>query len=174
MIHAGLRWVNLLMLRIAELRRHFREEREEGTHLMWQVEGGNAKWPETAEHREDAEAQVISGRQQQEGVFALWFAGVVTLIRDTSINSHEADSTNNYCSCCWTEKTHQGSIHFFLQYRAVQLERGRDGPKRRLLDQETRPKLALSEGSDSLLSGNSKSSLQPFQFNLCPPSLALF
>lgn len=48
-------------------------------HLVWQVEGGDAKGPEAAEHREDAEAQVISGRHQQKGVLTLWLAGVLTL-----------------------------------------------------------------------------------------------
>lgn len=41
------------------------------SHLLGQVEGSDAKRPEAAEHGEDTEAQVISGRHQQEGVLTL-------------------------------------------------------------------------------------------------------
>lgn len=40
-------------------------------HLVRKVEGSDAEGPEAAEHREDAETQVISGRHQQEGVLTL-------------------------------------------------------------------------------------------------------
>lgn len=47
---------------------------------MRQVERCDAQRPEAAEHGEDAEAQVISGRHQQEGVLTLRVTGVVALM----------------------------------------------------------------------------------------------
>lgn len=43
----------------------------EAPHLMRQVKGSYAEGPEAAEHGEDTEAQVISGRDQQESVLTL-------------------------------------------------------------------------------------------------------
>ena len=40
-------------------------------YLVGQVEGGDAQRPEAADHGEGAEAQVLPGRAQQEGVLAL-------------------------------------------------------------------------------------------------------
>lgn len=48
---------------------------------MGQVEGSDAEGPEAAEHGEDAEAEVISGRQQQESILTLRFTGVIALIK---------------------------------------------------------------------------------------------
>ena len=50
-----------------------------GAYLVGQVEGGDAQRPEAADHGEDAEAQVLPWRGQQEGVLALRLAGVVAL-----------------------------------------------------------------------------------------------
>lgn len=38
-------------------------------YLMRQVKGSNSQWPETAEHGEHSEAEMISWRHHQEIVF---------------------------------------------------------------------------------------------------------
>lgn len=40
------------------------------TYPLGEVEGSNAQRPETAEHREEGEPQVVPGRQGDKGVFA--------------------------------------------------------------------------------------------------------
>lgn len=47
---------------------------------LGEVEGSNAQWPETAEHGEDSEPQVVPGRQREEVVFTLTLCrGCITL-----------------------------------------------------------------------------------------------
>lgn len=38
---------------------------------LGEVEGGDAQWPEAAEHGEDSEPQVVPGGQREEVVFTL-------------------------------------------------------------------------------------------------------
>lgn len=49
------------------------------SHLVRQVESCNTQGPETAEHGENTEAQVVPRRHQEEIVFTLWVTWVLTL-----------------------------------------------------------------------------------------------
>lgn len=52
------------------------------THPLREVEGCDAQRPETAEHGEDGQAQVITRRNDNEVIFTLAVAGAVRLWRD--------------------------------------------------------------------------------------------
>lgn len=51
-----------------------------GSYPLGEVEGGDAQWPEAAEHGEDRETQVVPGRQRKEVVLAFTLCrGRITL-----------------------------------------------------------------------------------------------
>lgn len=62
------------------------------TYPLGEVESCNAQRPETAEHGEESESQVVPGRQGEEGIFTLTLAGGSIALQESEVCWHHSGS----------------------------------------------------------------------------------